>query len=206
MCTGNSLMADFCLLKQKAAASFRGELNLIRPGTAVGMCLGSPTGATLNFVSLVFWFQLVIMKWVPPHRSLWPTNQRRTLLGWVLVSSLQNCFAFICCYWWPSICISLLFWDICKENLFLYNSRQQSEAFCGLCQAGKILTQTIWSSWDCSVEPGNSLKTRHPVKSLLAKSGILTLKKYHPENKQTGNCVFWTVIDLLSLAWWGTWV
>lgn len=55
-------MADFCLLKQKAAASFRGELNLIRPGTAVGMCLGSPTGATLNFVSLVFWFQLVIMK------------------------------------------------------------------------------------------------------------------------------------------------
>lgn len=31
-------MVDFCLLKKKAAASFRGELNLFRSGTAVGMC------------------------------------------------------------------------------------------------------------------------------------------------------------------------
>lgn len=57
-------MVDLCLLKKKAAASLKGELNLIRPGTAVGMCwrLGSPMGSSLNFVSSVFWFQLVIMK------------------------------------------------------------------------------------------------------------------------------------------------
>lgn len=64
ICTGNSLMVDLCLLEQKGAASFRGELDLVRSDSAVGMCwcLGSPMGATLNFVSLVLWFQSVIMK------------------------------------------------------------------------------------------------------------------------------------------------
>ena len=90
------------------------------------------------------------MKWVPPRRSLWPTNQRRTLLGWVLSSSLQNCFACTACYWWLSIYTPVLFWDVRKEKIFLYDSSQQSEGFCGLCQASKILTWTIWSSWVCS--------------------------------------------------------
>lgn len=38
------------------------------------------------------------------------------------------------------------------------------------------------------------------MKLLLAGSEILTLKRQHPENKQTGNRVFRAVIELLSLA------
>lgn len=95
-----------------------GDLDLVSQALPLGTCwcLGSPMAATLNLLSLVFWFQLVIMKWVPPHRSLWPTNQRRTLLGWVLSSSLRNCFTCICFYWWLSIYVPVLFWDFCKEK------------------------------------------------------------------------------------------
>lgn len=66
-------------------------VNWISLGQALLLeCAGSPMGATLSSLSLVFWFQSVIMKWVPLHPSLWPINQRRTLLGWVLVSLLYR--------------------------------------------------------------------------------------------------------------------
>lgn len=45
--------------------------------------------------SSLFWFQSVTMKWVPPHQSLWPTNQRRTHLGWVLSSTELFCMYFL---------------------------------------------------------------------------------------------------------------
>lgn len=129
-CTGNSLMPDFGAFWKRKFRSLLGvtwiSLGQVLP---LGMCwcLGSPMAAVLNLLSLVFWFQLVIMKWVPPHRSLWPTNQRRTLLGWVLSSSLQNCFTCVSFYWWLSIYIPVLSWDFCKKKISPFMSQDNNQ-------------------------------------------------------------------------------
>lgn len=195
MCTGNSLMADFVL-----GVIWISLVRHCHWGCAGA--LGVPWQPCWIFCLWCFGFSWWL--WSESHPTdhcdpqtrgghFWgescPLHYGTVLRAFVFIG--DSVFMFLCC-----------FEIFARKNLSLYDSRQQSEGFCGLCQASKILTWTIWSSWVCSAEPGNSLKIRRPVKLLLAGSEILTLKRQHPENKQTGNRVFRAVIELLSLALW----
>lgn len=93
-------MVDLCLLEQKVSASFRGELNLLRSGTAVGMCWESHGSHTEFSVSGVL--VSVGDYEVSPTPPITVTHKPEEDTFGVSpgLSSLQNCsvFVFLCCF------------------------------------------------------------------------------------------------------------
>lgn len=164
LCIESYLMVDFGAFWNRKLQPLLG-VNWIFLGQALplGMCwrLGSSMSVMLNLLPLVFWFQLVTMKWVPPHRSLWPTNRRRTLLGWVLSSAAE----LFCMHFLLSMTQYL---DYCAVFRYLQGKslplwlKTTIRRILWLVSGKKILTQTIWSPWSAVWNQG-----------ALSKSGIL---------------------------------